>query len=313
MVVMWDQLSWMKPIPLQAIIIERGKQWGFAPLIFPEAFAPGHLSVKYPYFKDATGMPAKETRPGSPGDISEATYEEKTVTGKEYRIPVYIDDWLAKWSNIDMAKRKLNLAVDKIMRRREERVFTHLGNNTLYDTMGFEDKTANGWDDATMETRMTNILNDLTKMIEWVKTHGFIVPDTLIIGTDAEKAMLACKPLMEVIYWSGQGSILGEGLTKPTQPQSLTGARLLGLDIGICHSTYQSVADATETALVKDVAWVLKRGLDTGCIHTSERLTTEIEGRVDRSQKVNVFSTFEAHIMQPLNIFYMKDIMGPTA
>lgn len=304
---LWE--SWLKPIPLQALVVERGKQWGLAEILLPEAFSPGHLSQKYPFYEDAGAFPVSPTRPGAPGFESKGKYSETTITGEELRIAVYIDDWKQKWSSFDIGKNDINQAVDTIMRYRESRVFTHLADTSTYSTMGTTTKTDTYWDDATDSTARTNILHDIAVAKKDILDNAHVVPDTLVIGTDVEQAFMDNASLMEVMYWAGQGNLIGQGISQANNNgQGLTGWMLEGLQIAVTHAKSQNKI-GTETALVSDVAWVMKRGDMSGIIHTPERLTSEIEGRENRAEKVNVFSTFEAHIIRPRNIHYISNVI----
>lgn len=308
----WDTVSWLQPTPLQALIVERGKQWGLANLLCPEIFAPNKNEFTYPIYYDEKAWMANESRPGAESDEVGGEFEEKTSKADEYRVHCWITDWEAKWAQIDLGRAKIDACVDKIMRRMEERVFTHMGDTTTYTTINTSTKSDTYWDDATLATACTNFLTSVALMKRTIINTSHFVPDTLCIGPTVEEALMKNKNILEVIgYWTGS-NIIAEGMTKAAnQGQGLTGAKIMGCDIIVVHSTVQQPDDMAEDVILgaADTVYMLKRGLMTMGLHTSERVTSELDIRTNRAQKVNVYGTFNAHVFRPRNIYKLINVL----
>lgn len=309
---LWDTVSWLQPTPLQALIVERWKQHGLAPLLCPEIFAPNKNEFTYPVYHDEKAWMANETRPGAESDEVGGEFEEKTSKAPEWRVHCWITDWEAKWAQIDLGRAKIDACVDKVARRMDERVFTHMGDTTTYTGINTSTKSSAYWDDATLADACTNFLTDIALMKRTIKNAGHYTPDTLCIGPTVEEGLMKNKEILEVIsYWTGS-NIIAQGLSKAeNEGQGLSGAKISGMDIIVVDSTVQQPDDMEEDPILgaADTVYALRRGLLTMGMHTSERVTSELDIRTNRAQKVNVYGTFNAHVFRPKNIYKLINVL----
>ena len=261
--------------------------------------------LAYYHNKVGGGFRAKQVGEGQEDPEADIKYVESTIKTYEYRLGGYVTERAMRFmlnnpvgeltSDLTMA---IQLAKENdFISTLEGKAYTSNsvggGSGKYWDSVGGSDSGTYMNRYTGYEMRIRKAITDGIKNIQ-DNTFGHVKPDTLIVPSWV-------IPIWEQnirSLWDGRETISQYGI-----------GRICGLDVLPTFSWSLDLDANTSAAMLDDDAYVLKRGMDTGCIAVSEPFesrTWPVKER--RAHHIQCFETFDTVLWRTRNIAKLDNI-----
>lgn len=251
------------------------------------------------------GFRAKPVGEGQEDPEADIKYTESTIHTYEYRLGGFVTERAIK-QMLQNPVQDLTTQLTTAIQLAKENDFISTLEGKAYASNSVGGGSAKYWnsvggsDSATYMNRYTGYEMRIRKAItDGIKniqdnTWGHVKPDTLIV------------PGWVIPIWEQNIKSLWDG--RETLAQYGIG-RICGLDVLPTFSWSLDLDHNTSASMLDDDAYVLKRGIDTGCIAVSEGFesrTWPVKER--RAQHIQCFETFDTVVWRTRNIAKLDNI-----
>ncbi|MHA1368142.1 MAG: hypothetical protein ACTSRA_00315 [Promethearchaeota archaeon] len=245
------------------------------------------------------GTLAPEVNEGDTTPLDKLGYEMRVKRAKEIRLGTLITEQAQKFLFRDVVKDHVTYITDRIALKQESMAFDELFEvSSVTGALKTTKDLTTSWDETDAE-----ILNDLADAKKRFRDIAHVIPDSLVVGSDGENALLKS---VEMKLWRYSGPF--------TQTPIIEGTigRLRGLDVWVTDAV--KLKDNTDPTaglipIVQDRVLVTRRGPDLGFTAIAEPFNSRrIPKPGRRSIMLQMFKTFLPVIIRPRRIYIINNI-----